>query len=86
MPGFFRKLFGLRSKPKVKIPNFKNADEYFEWRHKTYNEPLPLNLIKTRQEAKERLEKEKAERQAIMDVARERQAKKNEAKQASAKK
>lgn len=86
MPGFFRKLLGLRPKPKVSIPTFKNSEEYFEWRHKTYNEPLPLNVIKHRTEVAERLKRQEEQRQAIMDNARDRLAKKTEAKQASAKK
>lgn len=34
MPGFFRRLFGLKSKSKLKVPKFKNSSEYFEWKAK----------------------------------------------------
>ena len=76
MPGFFRRLFGLKSKPKVKIPNFKNSNEYFEWRHTTYGEPLPLSIVQNKMEIKHRLEQQELQRQSIMDNARERQTQK----------
>ncbi len=86
MPKFFRKLFRLRPKPKVKVPDFKSAEEYFEYRKEKYNEPLPINIIKHRTEMAERLKRQEEQRQVIMDNARTRQEQKNEAKKASTKK
>lgn len=80
MPGFFRKLFGLRPKPKVKIPNFKNAEEYFEWRKKTYGEPLPVRMEQAKMQAKLRLIQETQQRKnEIRVIANNRQnSKKNQ--------
>ncbi|HPM85984.1 MAG: hypothetical protein WC290_03340 [archaeon] len=74
MPGFFRKLLGLKPKPKVKIPNFKNAEEYFEWRHKTYNEPLPTRMEQAKMQAKLRTTQEAEQRRnEIRTIANNRQ-------------
>ena len=56
MPGFFRKLFGLRpkSKPKVNVPSFKSAEEYSLWRNKTYGEPLPQKMLEAQEAARKK--------------------------------
>jgi len=76
MPGFFRTLFGLKSKPKVVVPKFRNANEYSQWMHDTHGTPLPQKMKEANEAAKKRLIQEEERRQIIMDNARERQAQK----------
>jgi len=78
MPAWIRKMFGLKPKLKAKVPNFKNSNEYFEWRHTTYGEPLPPSIVQNKLEIKHRLEQQELQRQSIMDNARDRQAQKKE--------
>ena len=69
MPGFFRKLFGLKPKPKVKVPNFRNGEEYSLWRQKVYGEPLPQKIVQLREAIKQK-QIEEAKKEVTRDKLR----------------